>query len=50
MTEMKPLSEDLKEGIIDTHEDGIWIVLGEELPRDTNTPADILPLDDAKRS
>jgi len=42
---MTPLSDEVKKDIIETQPDGIWIVLAEELPRDTERPSDILPLE-----
>jgi len=44
-TQIGPLSEDIKEEIIATQPNGIWLVLTEETPRGDATAEDLLSAD-----
>jgi hypothetical protein len=41
----KPLTDEVKETLIDKHPDGLRVVLAEEHPQDTTTAGDLLGID-----
>ena len=46
MEDLKPLTEDLKEVLVEEHPDGLWLVLAEEYPQQQITAVDLLGVDE----
>jgi hypothetical protein len=46
MENLKPMTEDLKEALVQEHPDGLWLVPAEEYPQQQITAGDLLGVDE----
>ena len=45
MEDLKPLTDDSKQALVEEHPDGLWLVLAEEYPQQQITAGDLLGVD-----